>query len=336
MSFYHGVHAGSQLRTLPWCQAGAGNAELSAGFLARIQFCDWMDLLAAPDVWQTWPSGASSAYLSQRSDAMRGPQPIPAEDTVTEVPDFLLERSRSRRVALGLLDDDGAAAAGGGDTGGGGVAAAASGPTTADLVAAAKAAAKLETQPEPEADPVWVEAAKSRNKIPMWVLPIVFFLPLWAFVYVKLTEEPPEAISALNEGATVYATSCAACHVGDGSGTSGGGIGRPLFNGEVLLTFPELDESMISWLDTGTAGIGNGNVYGDPNRAGGAHIAGELGGAMPGFTDSLNEHQIYSVARYIRESLSGEQLTEAEVATRDAEWQALGGGADTGGGGGGH
>ncbi|MDG2112038.1 MAG: c-type cytochrome [Actinomycetota bacterium] len=254
---------------------------------------------------------------------------------MTEVPDFLLERSRARRVALGLLDDDGAGASGGGSAGGGAATATASGPTTADLVAAAKAAAKLETEPEPEADPVWVEAANARNKIPYWVMPIIFFLPLWAFVYVKLTEPPPPNITALTEGATTYAAQCASCHQGDGSGTDGGGIGRPLYNGEVLATFPALDESMITWLETGTAGIGNGNPYGDPGRAGGAQIAGELGAAMPAFGESLSEHQIYSVARYIRESLSGEELSEAEIAERDAEWIALGGGADTGGGGGG-
>jgi len=40
------------------------------------------------------------------------------------------------------------------------------------------------------------------------------------------------------------------------------------------------------------------------------------------------------VARYIREVLSGELLSEEEIAVRDAEWEEFGGGKDLGGGGG--
>jgi len=253
---------------------------------------------------------------------------------VTEVPEYLLERSRSRRVALGLLEDDGSAGGGGGDTGGGAPAATASGPSAADLIAAAKADAKLEVDPEPDADPGWVEAARTRNRIPMWVMPVMFFLPLWAFVYVKLTEPPPEPITSLTEGARLYGQFCASCHAGDGSG----GTGRPLFEGEVLLTFPQLDEQMIQWIETGTEGVGVGNTYGSADRPGGAHIAGDFrGGVMPAFGENLSGYQLYSVARYVREALSGEALTDDEIAARDLEWEVLGGGQDTGdGGGGGH
>lgn len=264
---------------------------------------------------------------------------------MTEVPEYLLERSRARRVALGLLSDDGGSGGDGGGEGGGGggAVAAATGPSTADLIAAAKADAKLEVEAEPEADPIWVEAARSRQKIPMWAVPVAFFLPLWAFVYVKLTEPPPEPITALAEGANVYNNTglCASCHIGDGSGTDGGGTGRPLWNGEVLLTFPELDDSMIEWIEIGTEGIGQGNPYGDPNRPGGAHVAGEIGANMPGFgagaSTELSDHQIYAVARYVREQLGGEVVTADEIAARDLEWEELGGGQDSGdGGGGGH
>jgi hypothetical protein len=52
----------------------------------------------------------------------------------------------------------------------------------------------------------------------------------------------------------------------------------------------------------------------------------------------LSEYKIYSVARYIREVLSEEQISDEEIAARDAEWEDLGGGKDLGGGGhsGGH
>ena len=62
---------------------------------------------------------------------------------MTEVPEYLLERSRQRRIDLGLLEDDGSG--GGGASGApAGEALASSGPSSADVIAAAKADAKLE------------------------------------------------------------------------------------------------------------------------------------------------------------------------------------------------
>ncbi|MBK01504.1 MAG: c-type cytochrome [Actinomycetota bacterium] len=256
---------------------------------------------------------------------------------MTEVPEYLLERSRQRRIDLGLLEDDGsggaAAATGTPDS----ATLASSGPSTADVIAAAKADAKLELQAEPGIEPLWVSAARSRTRIPMWALPVMFFLPLWAFVYVKLTEPPPEPVTAITEGAATYAARCASCHGGAGAGSEGGGVGRPLYNGEVLLTFPRLETDMLHWLEVGSEGIGIGNSYGATDRPEGAHISGETGANMPGFGGTLSEYKIYSVARYIREMLSGEQVSDEEVAAREAEWEALGGGKDAGGGGhGGH
>lgn len=172
----------------------------------------------------------------------------------------------------------------------------------------------------------------------MWALPVMFFLPLWAFVYVKLTEPPPEPVTAITEGAATYAARCASCHGGAGAGSEGGGVGRPLYNGEVLLTFPKLGTDMLYWLEVGSEGVGIGNAYGATDRPGGAHISGETGANMPGFGGPLSEYKIYSVARYIREVLSEEQISDGEIAARDAEWEDLGGGKDLGGGGhgGGH
>jgi mono/diheme cytochrome c family protein len=94
---------------------------------------------------------------------------------------------------------------------------------------------------------------------------------------------------------------------------------------------------MLHWLEVGSEGIGIGNSYGATDRPEGAHISGETGANMPGFGGTLSEYKIYSVARYIREMLSGEQVSDEEVAARDAKWEALGGGKDVGGGGhGGH
>ena len=257
---------------------------------------------------------------------------------MTEVPEYLLERSRQRRIALGVLEDDGSG--GGGDAGAAAPAAgaaAAAGPTQAEMIAAAREAAQLEVEPEAPPDPSWVIAAQTRHRIPIWVLPVLFCLPLWAFVYVKLTEPPPEPITAINEGAATYAVRCSSCHGGDGAGSDGGLVGRPLWNGEVLLTFPSLDDSFIEWISVGSEGLGLGQVYGDPNRPGGAHISGgsDNAAAMPAFGDVLNDHQLYSVARYVREVIGGEAISDEVTAERDAEWEHLGGGALTGGGGGG-
>ncbi|MFT5530316.1 MAG: mono/diheme cytochrome c family protein [Candidatus Poriferisodalaceae bacterium] len=255
---------------------------------------------------------------------------------MTEVPDFLLERSRDRRRALGLLADDGGSDAGASSGGGPSAPAVASGPSTAELVAAAKAAAKATPAAEPEPEPDWVEAARTRHKIPMWVLPVLFCLPIWGFVYVKLTEPPPAGITATAEGATVYSANCASCHLGNGAGSDGGGNGRPLWEGEAVLTFPDLENGdMETWVSIGTDGTGPGTGYGDPNRAGGQHISGE-GGVMPAFGEKLSEHQVYAVARYIREQLSGEEITPEQAADREAHWIDLGGGAAAAGGGGGH
>ena len=261
---------------------------------------------------------------------------------MTEVPDYLLERSRERRVALGLLDDDagGADAAGAGSAGGGaGAAVAATGgandPTAA--IAAAKAAAKLEVPPSAQPDPHWVMAARKRHRIPIWALPVLIALPLWGFVYVKLTEPPPEPITAINEGAATYAVRCSSCHVGDGSGSDGGGVGRPLYNGEVLHTFPELSDDLLDWISIGSEGVGVGNVYGDPQRPGGPRLTGETGANMPAFGSVLKKYQIYSVSRYVREVISGEEISDEEAAARDEKWEYLGGGSGAaGGGGGGH
>ncbi len=56
----------------------------------------------------------------------------------------------------------------------------------------------------------------------------------------------------------------------------------------------------IAWVTTGSAGV-KGKGYGDPNRAGGQHIA--TSGGMPGFGATLSPEEIDAVVDYERDGL---------------------------------
>ena len=237
---------------------------------------------------------------------------------MTEVPEYLLERSRERRQALGLGDDGGTAApSGGGDD------APAGGPGAEVEAAPAPAAAPAEVveapPAPPEPEPPWVEAARTRHRVPMWVMPVLFLLPLWAYVYVAFLGSEATAEGALVTGAELYVSSgCSGCHGGGG----GGGVGWQLSEGEVLLTFPEI-APMMDWISRATDGYGTGTTIGDPDRPGGPHIVGQVDYVanetvvMPAFGEELTPAELFAVTRYVRETLSGEELTPDEELARD-------------------
>jgi mono/diheme cytochrome c family protein len=239
---------------------------------------------------------------------------------VTEVPDYLLERSRERRDALGLGGDDGGVApAPAADAGGGGAAPA---PTAAAPVASAPAADVAVIEEPPEPDPAWVTAARTRPKIPMWVMPILILLPLWAYVYVAFLDEGAAA-SPTELGGELYAASgCVGCHGAAGDG----GIGWPLWEGESILTFPDV-APMINWIRLGSARLeaelGAPAPYGDQDRPGGGRDTGQRSAQMNGFGGSLSPSEIYALTRYVRETLSGEELSEAQLQARDVVYESL-------------
>jgi len=240
---------------------------------------------------------------------------------LTEVPDYLLERSRERRRALGLSGGEGgeasapaaASAEDAGDAGAVAVAPAAREASPAEVVEAA---------PEPRApDPPWVLAARRRHKIPMWVMPVLFLLPIWGYVYVAFLGTEAEAEGALVDGAELYVTQgCSGCHGAGG----GGGVGYAFTDGELLLTFPEIGP-MLDWVARATEGYGTGSVIGDPNRPGGPHLVGDLGegAVMPDFADALTPAQLYAVVRHEREGLGGEELSPEDLLARDETFEAL-------------
>jgi mono/diheme cytochrome c family protein len=155
-----------------------------------------------------------------------------------------------------------------------------------------------------------VQAAVTRKKIPFWAMPALAFLPLWAIMYAN-TLSPPvsDEPSPLDLGAEIYAARCASCHGGGG----GGGVGRPLADGEVVKTFPDI-ESMLEFVWVGSEGVGVGQPYGDPDREGGPHIAGSYNGnLMPAFNGVLTDEELLAVVRHERETLSGEEVDAARL-----------------------
>lgn len=251
---------------------------------------------------------------------------------MTEIPEHLLKRSRERRQAMGGSEP------GSGDAAAAGTAPAAStGPSTSPAVPARAAAPAIPAAPPPpKPEPAYVLAEKRRAKIPIWVMPVVGLLPLWIFMYAKAMQPPTvELVGPLAAGAQVF-NSCASCHGSNGEG----GVGYQLNNGEVLKTFPQLQDQ-ITYIYTGNLPyVGKG--VGDPNRPGGQHIGGALGagGAMPAWGQTaggtLTDLELLEVVCHERITLSGSDPAAEEnvswcTAAGEKYGQVAAGGLDAAG-----
>ena len=208
---------------------------------------------------------------------------------MTEVPEHLLQRAAEARARLtGAEPPAGAAPV-----------AESAAPVPAAAAAPLPAVPEEPKKPEPVAP--YVEAALRRKTVPVWVLPILVFLPIWAIYYVGYLENPPVTGGFVVEGAEVYGVQCAGCHGGAG----GGGTGRQLSDGEVLLTFPATDEGiagMLHWVAAGTAG--SDVTYGDADRPGGQRQSGSFG-QMSGFGGGLSVEELAAVVYHERASFGG-------------------------------
>jgi mono/diheme cytochrome c family protein len=219
---------------------------------------------------------------------------------MAQVPEYLLQRSRERRAALGLPPSDGgeAPASAAPAEGGGAAPAAAEAavPATAEApVPAAAAAAPAIVEPEPAP---YIEPPASRSGIPAWVVPVLALLPVWAFAYLGALNPPSSAapvLTPIQQGAQVFAKNCSPCHGAQGEG----GVGPKLAGGEAKLTFPN-EADHIAWVDTGSAPH-KGQPYGDPARPGGQHIA--KSGGMPPFKGTLTDAEIKNVVTFERDGL---------------------------------
>jgi mono/diheme cytochrome c family protein len=220
---------------------------------------------------------------------------------VTEIPEHLLKRSRERREAAGLPTEGGEAAATTPTP------AAATPAKAAAAPAPAKAAAPA-APPPPKPVPAYVQAATTRRKMPFWAMSALGLLPIWGVLYARGLTPSEETLSGpLAVGEEVYG-SCSSCHGADGAG----GVGRPLSNGEVLLTFPRI-EDMLNLVYTGSQAYAQAglDIYGDPNREGGAHQVGydgrgaympQQGSAAGG---ALSDAEILGVVCHERYTLGG-------------------------------
>lgn len=227
---------------------------------------------------------------------------------MTEIPEHLLRRSRERRAALGL---------GGGDEGSGDEASASGGaalPAKADSAAAARTSTPAAPARAEAAALAKAEAAEAASaaaaasyiapptgphkvRVPVWVMPVLVALPLWAFFYPGAFGNHKKAASTdpITIGAQVYRSSgCSGCHGANGEG----GVGPALHGGVSVKTFPN-EADQVKWIQTGSVPF-TGQLYGDPNREGGQ--AGPAKGDMPPFS-TLSPAQISAVVLYERTKL---------------------------------
>ncbi len=237
---------------------------------------------------------------------------------MTEIPEHLLKRSRERRSAMG-----------GGDAEGGDAAPAASTPaTTASSAPAAaapsgpveRAAAPSPAVPEPPKPDIPVVAAyKSRKKVPFWAMTALALLPVWAFMYARaVTTQPAEATGPLAEGEVIYGN-CASCHGAAGQGVSG--LGYAFADGEVLETFPNIEDQLrfVYW-GSDNYGLAGVEVYGNPEREGGPHLTGAQG-VMPAQGSAaggaLSDYELLGVVCHERFVLGG----ASELEEYDGEFE---------------
>lgn len=218
---------------------------------------------------------------------------------MAEVPPHLLERAKARRAAM-TGGGDGAASAPSSSAASEGATPAASVPAvvTAAAKTVAPAVPKAPTVEKTPPPPKGSVAAKFAAVFFMAVTPIWAFFMYGAFGTPRASANSPAAL-----GESIFVQQCAGCHGAGGAGSDGGGVGRPLWNGEVEKTFPNpLDQA--AFVKHGSCAAGQ--PYGDAEREGGQHI-GQQKGVMPNFSNLPDEDILFIVA-YERSRFSGREF----------------------------
>ncbi len=173
--------------------------------------------------------------------------------------------------------------------------------------------------PPPKPDSFPVAAYKRRNRIPFWAMAALALLPIWAFMYARaVTTQAEVAAGPLSVGSDTYGV-CASCHGGSGEG----GVGYAFTGGEVMKTFPHI-EDQVRFVYFGSeqyqaAGV---DVYGDPAREGGPPVVlARNGSPMPGWGGNLTDAEILGVVCHERFDLGGGDSTGVD-ADEFGEWCA--------------
>jgi mono/diheme cytochrome c family protein len=214
---------------------------------------------------------------------------------VTEIPEHLLKRSKERRAAIGGEEAGDAPAASGSAV----EPAAASEAPAATPAAPAAAPAPVVVPPKPVRPSV--AAAKSRRKVPVWALPVLAAVPLWAYVFQATLEPPPKPDDTpIALGKEVY-SGCQSCHAADGSG----GVGPSLK--AVLETWPDYRDHM-AWVRLGSDGW--------PTQTYGANDKPKLNG-MPSHP-AMSDKELAQVVLYERATFGGLDPASEEYAKLEA------------------
>ena len=178
-------------------------------------------------------------------------------------------------------------------------------PSTAVTPAAAPATPAEPAAPAPPApkpDPPYVAAAKTRKKIPFWAMAALSLLPVWAFMYVRWRADRRRS-SRARWASAPRSTARTSCH----GATGEGGAGRPFANGEVLLTFPNIEDQCASSTPARGVQLAGVAIYGDPNRPGGPRHRGRSASCRRRATAGrwLTEAEILAVVCHERYTLGG-------------------------------
>lgn len=225
---------------------------------------------------------------------------------MSEIPEHLLKRSRSAKAGksggdAGASESAPAAASPSAPAPAGGSAPAAAASVPANLP-------NLDPEPVPaKPEPHYVVASKARRRVPVWALPIVVALPVWAIAYPGTMQEPPREDPLITESTLFYTEAgCAGCHGAAG----GGGTGYAFTGGSVLETFPNPIDQMVH-VARGSAAI-QGQEYGAVRKDGTRRVSGAKGsGAMPAQESQLTQIKLEMVVFHERE-LAGEEQTSPE------------------------
>lgn len=181
----------------------------------------------------------------------------------------------------------------------------------------------------PVSQPTGTHQGYRGAKVPGWLYPAYVLIPILAIglllAVLRVSNEEAASAGPTLPGGSEYAAQCAACHGPDG----GGGSGPAMKDVATVFPDPALHHAWVK--DQANAHSG---PYGADNK--GNAGKGSVPGAMPKFSGTMSDDQIWDVVIYERVTFGGEdQAVSMKAAGREAPAGGAEGGAEGGAGGGG-